>query len=138
MAGRNGQVARLFTILSMLDRAPHGLTIQEIADRVRDRSHPASNRTVYRDMQALEQSGFPLMESAGPDNEAARWHLNTKARITDYLCVNNHGVSDALALAISLLERHLPENQQNILRPVMELLAANARRAQYGRPRRVA
>ncbi len=86
MAGRNAQVARIYTILDLLEGAPHGLTVAELWDRVKDRGHEVSRRTVYRDLEALNDAGFPLF-SEGAD-ESARWKLERDARVAQYLVLS--------------------------------------------------
>jgi predicted DNA-binding transcriptional regulator YafY len=60
------------------------LTVKEITDRVNDRGHEAKARTVYRDLEALELAGFPLVSSEkNEDSNASRWKLERLTRITE-------------------------------------------------------
>ena len=52
-----GKLLRLFREIMLLTRSPMGLTINEMADKLR-----VSYRTVYRDLQVLEQVGFMPIE----------------------------------------------------------------------------
>jgi proteasome accessory factor B len=83
---RNEQVARIYAVLNILEGAPQGLSIQEILDRVRSRGHETDKRTIYRDIEALSQTGFPLMEDEQKtDKNAVRWKLDRGTKVTDYL-----------------------------------------------------
>jgi predicted DNA-binding transcriptional regulator YafY len=83
MQGRNAQVARIYKILVLLEGAPQGLTALELRERLLDRGSDVSKRTVYRDLEALADAGFPLSEGAENENgEATRWvlHRSLKGR----------------------------------------------------------
>ncbi|NBT36498.1 MAG: WYL domain-containing transcriptional regulator, partial [Betaproteobacteria bacterium] len=85
MKGRNAQVARILTILDLLDGAStSGLSVSEIHDRIAERGHEASKRTVYRDLEALAQAGFPLFPEGEGESES-RWRLDRTTRIHEYL-----------------------------------------------------
>lgn len=90
MPGRNAQVSRIYAILNLLEGSPQGLTVAEITARMKDRSHSASKRTIYRDLEALNAAGFPLFpaEDGSADTSAARWVLEKTARINQYLVLS--------------------------------------------------
>jgi proteasome accessory factor B len=53
---RNAEVIRQWSILVRLDRAQHvGVSVDDLA-----KEHGKSKRTIWRDMEALQQVGFPL------------------------------------------------------------------------------
>lgn len=87
MPGRNAQVARIYTILNLLEGTPQGLSAKEIRARAIERGHEASQRTIYRDLEALSASGFPLFPQGegSTDSPATRWVLEKTARIDRYL-----------------------------------------------------
>lgn len=62
---RGNQVSRLYGLVRALAASKYGLPAAELARR----NHWAT-RTVYRDLHALEQAGFPLVRVEG-----ARWKL---------------------------------------------------------------
>jgi predicted DNA-binding transcriptional regulator YafY len=62
---RGDQVSRLYKLVMALAACRYGLPAAELARRHRWRP-----RTVYRDLHALEQAGFPIARSDG-----ARWKL---------------------------------------------------------------
>ncbi len=64
----------------------NGLTVAEIHERLEERSHKASRRTIYRDLDALLKAGFPLYEE-GQGETLARWKLNRNPRINQYLAL---------------------------------------------------
>ncbi len=62
---RGDQVGRLYTIVMSLAATRRGLTAAMLADK-----HALPLRTVYRDLEALEQAGFPVTKLDG-----GRWKL---------------------------------------------------------------
>lgn len=59
---RGKQVLRLFSILRALEGARRGLTMVELHEVLEERCTP---RTVYRDVEQLQQAGFPLVIEQG-------------------------------------------------------------------------
>lgn len=84
MPGRNGQVSRVYCVLTLLEGAPHGLTVKELTDRACERGHKASERTVRRDLDALSAAGFPLNVTGKSDDNAQRWALDRVARVNEH------------------------------------------------------
>ncbi len=90
MKGRNSQVARIVKIIIWLENSKFGLTTKEIHERLKEFSIEASLRTIYRDIEAIQQSGFPLVEEIATDlNQTKRWflkkddYLKSSSRLTD-------------------------------------------------------
>lgn len=54
---RHAEIVRHWQMLLAIDAAPHGLTVGEMAARFQ-----VTKRTVWRDMEALQQVGFPLTD----------------------------------------------------------------------------
>jgi predicted DNA-binding transcriptional regulator YafY len=71
---RNAEVIRQWTILRDLERARGGVTIDELADTC-----GVTTRTIRRDLQALEEAGFPLFDDRGHDDGRTRWSINGQA-----------------------------------------------------------
>ncbi|MBC7691114.1 MAG: WYL domain-containing protein [Methylotenera sp.] len=91
MAGRNSQISRLYRILGLLEGAPQGLTVTEIWERVTDRGHSNTKRTIYRDLEAIESAGFPLTSSHDGEvknKDTQRWSLEQVTRVTKYLVLS--------------------------------------------------
>lgn len=94
MTGRNAQVSRIYSILNLLEGTPQGLSVSEITERVNERGHGASKRTVYRDLDALAAAGFPLFPrgepggGGGADAPGTRWVLERTAKIDKYLVLS--------------------------------------------------
>lgn len=89
MPGRNGQIARIYALLDLLEGAPHGLTVGELTSRVNERGHEASKRTVYRDLEALNAAGFALFpEGEKPDSQATKWVLEKLTRINEHFVLS--------------------------------------------------
>jgi predicted DNA-binding transcriptional regulator YafY len=71
---RNAEVIRQWTILREIERARAGVTIDELAALT-----GVTTRTIRRDLQALEEAGFPLFDDRGNDDGRTRWMVNGQA-----------------------------------------------------------
>jgi predicted DNA-binding transcriptional regulator YafY len=72
---RNAEVIRQWTILGAIERARNsGVTIDELAERC-----DVTTRTIRRDLQALEEAGFPLYDDRSHDDGRTRWLINGQA-----------------------------------------------------------
>ena len=72
---RNAEVIRQWTILREIERARGaGVTIDELASLCE-----VTTRTIRRDLQALEEAGFPLFDDRGSDDGKTRWKVNGQA-----------------------------------------------------------
>jgi predicted DNA-binding transcriptional regulator YafY len=72
---RNAEVIRQWTILREVERARGaGVTIDELAELC-----GVSTRTIRRDLQALEEAGFPLFDDKSRDDGRTRWSINGQA-----------------------------------------------------------
>lgn len=72
---RNAEVIRQWTILREIEQArTAGVTIDELA-----RLSGVTTRTIRRDLQALEEAGFPVYDDRSQDDGRTRWRLNGHA-----------------------------------------------------------
>src|SRR3954463_6936289 len=72
---RNAEVIRQWTILREIERArASGTTIDELAGLCN-----VTTRTIRRDLQALEEAGFPLFDDRSGDDGKIRWKVNGQA-----------------------------------------------------------
>jgi predicted DNA-binding transcriptional regulator YafY len=72
---RNAEVIRQWTILREIERArAAGVTIDELAVLCE-----VTTRTIRRDLQALEEAGFPLFDDRAGDDGRTRWKMNGQA-----------------------------------------------------------
>src|SRR5207244_6223694 len=72
---RNAEVIRQWTILREVERARGGgVTIDELASLC-----DVTTRTIRRDLQALEEAGFPLYDDRTADDGKTRWRVNGQA-----------------------------------------------------------
>jgi predicted DNA-binding transcriptional regulator YafY len=72
---RNAEVIRQWTILREIERARGGgATIDELAAL-----SGVTTRTIRRDLQALEEAGFPLYDDRSHDDGRTRWRVNGQA-----------------------------------------------------------
>jgi predicted DNA-binding transcriptional regulator YafY len=73
--GRNAEVIRQWSILREIERSHGaGVTIDELAAL-----SSVTTRTIRRDLQALEESGFPLYDDKTHDDGKTRWRVNGQA-----------------------------------------------------------
>jgi predicted DNA-binding transcriptional regulator YafY len=72
---RNAEVIRQWTILREVERARNvGVTIDDLASLC-----GVTTRTIRRDLQALEEAGFPLYDDRSADDGRTRWQINGQA-----------------------------------------------------------
>src|SRR5476649_1099914 len=72
---RNAEVIRQWTILREIEQARGaGVTIDELASQC-----GVTTRTIRRDLQALEEAGFPLYDDKTHDDGRTRWRVNGQA-----------------------------------------------------------
>src|SRR5881296_1024217 len=72
---RNAEVIRQWTILREIERARGGgATIDDLAAMC-----AVTTRTIRRDLQALEEAGFPLYDDRTHDDGRTRWRVNGQA-----------------------------------------------------------
>jgi predicted DNA-binding transcriptional regulator YafY len=82
MTGRNSQVARIYCLLNILENSRDSHTVKELHERVTELGHEVGKRTIYRDLEALSQAGFPLFPEG--DGEAQQWKLERNTNINQY------------------------------------------------------
>jgi predicted DNA-binding transcriptional regulator YafY len=72
---RNAEVIRQWTILREIESARGaGVTIDDLASQC-----GVTTRTIRRDLQALEEAGFPIYDDRSRDDGRTRWILNGQA-----------------------------------------------------------
>jgi proteasome accessory factor B len=71
---RNAEVIRQWTILREIERARGGVTIDDLASLC-----GVTTRTIRRDLQALEEAGFPLFDDKTQDDGRTRWAISGSA-----------------------------------------------------------
>ena len=72
---RNTEVIRQWTILREIEHArAAGVTIDQLASLC-----GVTTRTIRRDLQALEEAGFPLYDDRSSDDGKTRWRVNGQA-----------------------------------------------------------
>jgi len=72
---RNAEVIRQWTILREIESARGaGVTIDDLAALC-----GVTTRTIRRDLQALEEAGFPLFDDRSADDAKTRWRMNGQA-----------------------------------------------------------
>src|SRR5262245_13874810 len=72
---RNAEVIRQWTVLREIERSrATGATIDDLAALC-----DVTTRTIRRDLQALEEAGFPLFDDRAHDDGRTRWRVNGQA-----------------------------------------------------------
>lgn len=72
---RNAEVIRQWTILREIELArAAGVTIDQLASQC-----DVTTRTIRRDLQALEEAGFPIYDDRTHDDGRTRWMINGQA-----------------------------------------------------------
>jgi predicted DNA-binding transcriptional regulator YafY len=72
---RNAEVIRQWTILREIERArTAGATVDQLASLC-----GVTTRTIRRDLQALEEAGFPLFDDRSGEDGRTRWQINGQA-----------------------------------------------------------
>lgn len=72
---RNAEVIRQWNVLREIERSrAAGVTIDELASRC-----GVTTRTIRRDLQALEEAGFPVYDDRSRDDGRTRWIMNGQA-----------------------------------------------------------
>jgi predicted DNA-binding transcriptional regulator YafY len=72
---RNAEVVRQWTILREIERARGGgVTLDDLAELA-----GVTTRTIRRDLQALEEAGFPIYDDRSADDGRTRWQMNGQA-----------------------------------------------------------
>ncbi len=69
---RSGEVIRQWNIIRALDGSRGGKSVQELA-----RAADVSVRTIWRDLAALQEAGFPLFDEKDETTGRSLWRLNT-------------------------------------------------------------
>ena len=77
---RNKQVTRILRVISLLECTPAGFSVRELTQRLNNEGHPCELRTVYRDLEAIQDAYFPVTKE-GSDDES-RWKLDSIASIS--------------------------------------------------------
>ncbi|MBW2618372.1 MAG: helix-turn-helix domain-containing protein [Deltaproteobacteria bacterium] len=67
---RGDQLARQWRILRRIEATSGGLTVAELAEE-----EGISLRTVYRDLEALQEAGFPLYSEMVERSQRWAWHI---------------------------------------------------------------
>ena len=67
---RNQEVIRQWKVLHALESSRHGVTIDALSDEL-----DVTTRTIRRDLEALQEAGFPLFDSRDDDGRV-RWRLD--------------------------------------------------------------
>jgi predicted DNA-binding transcriptional regulator YafY len=135
---RNAEVIRQWQILREVESHRTGVTIHELAARVK-----VSTRTIRRDLQALQEAGFAVYDE-GEENETKRWKLEAQPfrsvqeglSVTDVaalylsrsvvLSIGGWPLADELSAAFEKIERALNPRLREFLSTLPQVLSTKA------------
>jgi len=135
---RNAEVIRQWQVLREIEAHRTGVTIHELAARTK-----VSTRTIRRDLQALQESGFAVYDE-GDENETKRWRLEGSAfrsveaglTVSDvaalYLSramvegLSGWPLADELRQAFATIERALNPRMREFLSTLPQVLSAKS------------
>jgi predicted DNA-binding transcriptional regulator YafY len=83
---RNQQVTRIYAVLALLETHPEGLQAKELWSNLELQRHKVSKRTVYRDLEALEAAGFPVVRQG--EGSAEIWKIDSGTKVGRYLTLS--------------------------------------------------
>jgi predicted DNA-binding transcriptional regulator YafY len=89
---RNAEVIRQWNLLRSIEAARLGLTVTQMAEEAQ-----VTKRTIYRDIAALQEVGFPLLSD--PDEAGTRWKLGNAP--FKHLAALGFSLSELCALYLS-------------------------------------
>lgn len=78
---RNEQVVRILKEIKLLENNPQGLTVKELHTKLETAGIACSERTVFRDLEAIRDSHFPIENHK--EDERSVWRFNAIAVISD-------------------------------------------------------
>ena len=86
---RNAQVSRIYKILTLLESTRQGMTVKELHERIQDHDE-VTDRTVRRDIEALEASGFPVERISNPEDPQAgdRFRIESSVKVARHLTLS--------------------------------------------------
>lgn len=128
---RNSQVSRIYKILTLLESSRNGLSVKDIHDHIQQ-TDPVTDRTVRRDLEALEQAGFPLHRDPNPRDEQAGdlYSIQSSVRVAKHLTLSAKELF-ALYLTrgmlIPLKETAVFADLDNVFKQIDSLLSIQSR-----------
>ena len=86
---RNSQVSRIYKILTLLESTRNGMSVREIHQRIRE-TDDVTDRTVRRDLEALELAGFPLDRLVNEQDEQSGdiFTIKSSVRVAKHLTLS--------------------------------------------------
>jgi predicted DNA-binding transcriptional regulator YafY len=94
---RNDQASRILRIINLLEQSLNGLRVSEIQERLNSIGFTCERRTVYRDLEAIQQCGLPV-ENSDSGEDTGVWKI-TKTKAFDSKIVITYEELLALFLA---------------------------------------
>lgn len=98
---RGDTASRIIRLIYLLEKNPKGLTASEIFSRLNSEGFECGKRTVYRDLDVIGKSYFPIVNEG--EGERKIWKLNSIAKLSDKIQFSYHELM-ALFLAKESLQ----------------------------------
>jgi predicted DNA-binding transcriptional regulator YafY len=127
---RNTQVTRILRVLHHLELNPRGITIANLFDKISQEGYQSTERTIHRDLQALEDARFPVINEK--KDELSLWRLDKVTIVTQKISFT---YQDLLAFYIAyeqmdaLKETPLYEPLLQIFSKFEKMIGPNSARA---------
>ncbi len=86
---RNVQVSRIYKILTLLESTRVGMTVKELHQRIQEHDE-VTERTVRRDIEALEAAGFPVERVPDREDSQAgdRFRIEASVKVAKHLTLS--------------------------------------------------
>ncbi len=97
MSGRNTQVVRILKIIHLLEVTPQGFTAAELTSRLQDEGFKEQERTIRRDLEAVELL-FPRIQENIAGEREKRFKMDSIAKVTKNI---SFSVEELIALFLS-------------------------------------
>lgn len=96
---RNDTVSRILKVIHLLEVHPSGLSVKELRQKLDEQGYKASERTIYRDIEALEMLRLPVIREENPNQAGqSRLRLESVASIHQKISFSYH---ELIALFLS-------------------------------------
>lgn len=110
---RNDKTARTLIILDLLESSKFGLTIDVIHSELQDLGIEVNQRTIYRDIEAIQKAGFPLIDKSSESDPSARWSLVRESKVNGYLSLSMRDLVELYLAKETLISSGLPSLTNN-------------------------
>lgn len=141
MRGRNNQMARIIRVITWIESSRLGLSVRDIHDRLNESGEKVSIRTIYRDLEAINLAGLPVLEEPNIEfPKESRWRIekgkgirslsgySERELLTLYFSVNgivpmlDYLVRGNLLQSLRLIEESMVESEWEYYRTLSRII----------------